>query len=571
MKNVLICNRSEIALRAALACKSLGLKSFVLINDFEVDTLVGESCDKLIKFNDSINPFMSLEIIEKVIKQYEINFLYPGYGFLSEDPRLAALCERLGVVFIGPRSSVLTQLSSKKESFLFAKSCGLKTLEVQNPVASDFPLMLKASYGGGGRGNLICSDLDYFKEDLKKIKIKSKGLFDNDEILFERFLPNARHVELQIVATAKKVYFLSTRDCSIQINYQKFMEEGPSDQSSCEFIKRFYPQIEKELLNIGYTGVGTIEFLWSGSDLYFLEMNTRIQVEHPVTELIFDIDLVKIQFEIALNQLIKYSFVNNGKHAICARLYAVDVENDFAPMPSTIRLAGSDKYIRFDTHFKDGNHIGHQYDPLIGKLIVSGENRRDCIANFKDALAKIKIGTRQNNLNLISYIISDKEYLDNDVSVSWVKNSIANSFSNSLNDFSVEEKKAIWSKIRGEKSHKLMAVGGEVNIDILVDWIDEVIYCFKKKKAYSSCLGLNPPFWKEESEQSVLNYISPITGKVTQILCSTGDQVEKGDTLLVLEAMKTELRVKAHSNGIVGEILCEEGGLVKRGQELLVI
>ncbi|EQC47706.1 biotin carboxylase N-terminal domain-containing protein [Bacteriovorax sp. Seq25_V] len=569
MKNVLICNRSEIALRACKSCKKLGLKSFALINDSETDTLIAEYCDKLITFNDAINPFMSLAIIERVIKQYDIHFLYPGYGFLSEDPRLAALCEELGVIFIGPKSDVLAALSSKSESFNFARRCKLKTLAVENPVRGDFPLMLKAAFGGGGRGNLICSDLDYFKESMIEIKKRSLALFDNDEILLERFLPNARHVELQVVATAKKVYFLSTRDCSVQINYQKFLEEGPSDEPSRKVMSGFYPLIERELLNLGYLGVGTIEFLWSGNELFFLEMNTRIQVEHPVTEVIFDIDLVDIQFEIALNNQVKYNFSQNGKHAICARIYAIDVEDNFSPAPSQIRFAHQPSFLRFDTHYKDGNSIGHQYDPLIGKLVVSGKDRIDCISNFKEALGLLKIGTISNNINFISAIIDDSKYLKDQLHVSFAKDFKDNYYEAEL--LSEKQKQLVWNRANLNTHDKLVEVGNDSGLSMFVDTNNECIYAFKKKKAFCENLSLNAPFWREEEEGHTLNYISPITGKVTKILCEVGAQVEKGETILILEAMKTELRIKAHSNGVVASLLCEEGGLVKRGQELLVI
>ena len=254
MKNVLIYNRGETAARAVKEAIASGLKPIVILCESERNLDMASYAEVII-VNDTQNPYMDLNFLEMEFKKKTYHFLYPGYGFLSEDKRLARLCEKYNVSFMGPRPTVLEKLSSKKESLNFAKAVGLKVLEYEEAEKLEYPLMLKASMGGGGRGNSVVDSEAELGEKLEALKKKSLLLFNDNEIMKERFLPTARHIEVQFVASKTDVKLLSTRDCSLQLRFQKIMEEGPSCAESLAAVLSFEIKIKKEFLKLGYIGV----------------------------------------------------------------------------------------------------------------------------------------------------------------------------------------------------------------------------------------------------------------------------------------------------------------------------
>ncbi|EQC51554.1 biotin carboxylase N-terminal domain-containing protein [Bacteriovorax sp. DB6_IX] len=580
MKNILICNRGEIAYRALEACKKLKLRSFVIANDSEKETLLAQEADKLITFSDAINPFTNLDIIEKLVGQYQIDAIYPGYGFLSEDSRLAKLCEDLGIAFIGPRSETLSALSSKRECMSFAKKCQFEVLKIdeEDIKLKDFPLMLKASLGGGGRGNSIVKNSDDFNSEMQELKKRSLSLFQDDDIIVERYLPTARHIELQIFATKNKVFFLSSRDCSLQRNYQKFMEEGPAEDLFNQYIEKKYPHIERTLLELGYLGAGTIEFLWDreNEEAYFLEVNTRIQVEHTVTELLYDIDLVKAQFELALGEKISFDQRLNG-HSICCRIYAVDSRHDFLPDPGRIHHFSKESFMRFDTFIKDEGVISHQYDPLIGKLMVHGKTRQQAIDKAIKALEELVIHGVCTNKDYLLATLKNEEYRQDKHHVSWAQESFETHWSSSFEDSSIEENELlpIWNEILkkssdsssrvcfGKMTHKDLSYHYSINDNTL--WLER---CHDGEVLVTSAAH---SFWREDFAKKERAYASPITGKVVDLFVSLGDTVSKGQTLVSLEAMKTLVEIKALKDGEVTCLNIVKDGLVDQGQVVLDI
>lgn len=574
MKNVLILNRGEIALRALRSAKELKLKTFTPVNDSDLDSLTARESDKIIHFHDNINPFMTLDIIKNIIITNDIHMLYPGYGFLSEDPRLSRLCEELGIVFIGPNSSVLSSLSSKIESFEFAHKCQLKTLGLKNPSVSDFPLMLKASFGGGGRGNVICHELADFQSKILELQEKSLKLFQNSDYLIERYLPHARHVELQFVATSKKVHFLGTRDCSAQINFQKFLEEGPSSPESLNYLEGYFDKIANALLELGYIGVGTIEFLWDEITkiAYFMEINTRIQVEHPVTEMLYDIDLVSVQFLIALDNDIHFSFnkSSNAKHAICARVYAVDPSSNFSPMAGVLKLFEYPKFLRFDTHYTQGMEVSHSYDPLIGKIIVAGQSRQEAILKLKDQISQMKIYNGSNNIHFLNEFIEDSVYLRNAHDISYVQNAFTPRYNPNNHAFSDREKDFIWSHSKQMNDTDKLHLSYKTH-NYIIYRFDDLLYVFRDNTSFMEVLNLNKPFWTEESFSTKDIGLSPISAKVEKVLVMDGQIIKKNEPLIVLEAMKTQITIFANDDLIINSVFVCVGDLVKKDQLLLGI
>jgi acetyl/propionyl-CoA carboxylase alpha subunit len=430
-KTVLILNRGEIAYRAISEAKSLGLNTLCIVNDKEKNGAVAKIADEVILFGDETSGYTDLVYIEKLVLTNDIDFIYPGYGFLSEAPELAGLCEKTGITFIGPNSDCLKKLSSKKESAIYAKKMGLNVLEYDKPTEFEYPLMLKASMGGGGRGNSIVNSKEELEDKVSSLKSKSQELFKNDEIMFERYLPRARHVELQVIASESKVHFFGSRDCSLQMRFQKIMEEGPSCNKSSEILKSYYPAIEEVLLEIGYQGAATIEFLYDekSEKLFFLEVNTRIQVEHTVSEMIFkDSNLVRMQFEIAMGQIPESPQAQYG-HSFCVRIYALDAYDNFIPTLGTVHHLELPEGCRFDSYLEVGTNIMAGYDPMIGKLMVSGESRSDTIEKLKLVLEGFYLHGVKTTIPFIVQILNDSDFVKNKHDISWVEETFQSKFS----------------------------------------------------------------------------------------------------------------------------------------------
>ncbi len=568
--NVLVLNRGEIAFRAIKVCQKLELTSYCFVSENELETKITQQADHFISVSEQDNPYVNLDFINHVLKKYKIEVLYPGYGFLSEDPRLAKLCEENGVVFVGPSTLSLEKLASKKESQIFAKKCSLGVLEVQRPQAKDFPLMLKASFGGGGRGNKVVEDISKLINAESELKKKSQQLFDNSEIIYERYLPFAKHVELQFFATRDDVIFLGTRDCSLQLNYQKVLEEGPAQENANIKIKALYPKIKTTLMNYGYLGAGTIEFLWDKEkkELYFLEVNTRIQVEHTVTEMLYEIDLVQWQFELALNQF-QLKDVKSRGHSFSARIYAVNPFMDFSPCPGEICYMKNNDDYRFDSFLNENGIVAHQYDPLIGKLVVVGKNRQDALYNLCRGLKELTIFGIHTNKGFLLELAKHDVFIAQEHNVSWLEGQKYELIKPIIDDEEIMS--YLWDKKeRGEDffdmslveihhhKYKVLARSQNFYVERIADGAI-LNFCVARQ------------FWRESFLEKNNDYTSPITGKVIKVLVAEGEQVEQGDLLFVLEAMKTTVEIKAKKSAKVLSVLFQENDLVKTGAELLIL
>jgi acetyl/propionyl-CoA carboxylase alpha subunit len=572
VKKILIYNRGEIALRAVMAAKSCNLHSVIILEEGDFTKLLeSNSNEAIISKHKSI--YTDLDFLDSFLENNTIDYLYPGYGYLSEDPKLEILCKKHNVCFIGPNSHCLSLLSDKKLAGDLFNTWGVNTLALKSIKDNDYPIMLKAAMGGGGRGNKVVQDSTHYQNALTKLKKKSKQLFHNDTILCERYLPSARHIEVQVFATKEKVSIIGSRDCSLQINYQKVIEEGPASHDIKNKLEEYYSNIEKGLKELGYVGFGTIEFLWDNinQEFYFLEMNTRIQVEHTVTEELLShdkkVDLIQDQINIFnLNNLTKVYTTEQG-HAINLRLYAVDPEHDFTPCHGLLHYIEIGNNIRFDHSITVGESVSMQFDPLLGKLISKGANRQECIKQAIKDLKSIKIhGVKTNSAYLLA--ILNNELFNNDKhDISFLESNHNDIYTNTLplessviSDIRLLfNKNNLTDRIEYHNYNVTLAPNG-------VLWIQDIHTLNVYTENFYPSLSRG-----DKSKSNQEHVTSPVTGIVREIIKAPYDIIEKGDVIFTVESMKMFFEVEAPKSGILQEFTIKTGSSVNSGEILIRI
>jgi len=438
---VLIANRGEIALRAIRACKELGIKTVAVYSS-------GDKNLKHLKFADEtvcIGPVSSLEsylnvpAILSAAEVTNVKAIYPGYGFLAEDYSFAEKCDESGFKFIGPNSETIKMMGDKFTAKNIAEKAGIKVVpgykdalpedpEKIHAIANEigYPLMIKATAGGGGRGMRLIENKDQLIDGLEVTMQEAMNAFGNKVVYFEKFISDPRHIEIQIVADGKgNAIHLGTRDCSIQRRHQKIIEEAPASDLNSESLLNTLNSCLKLCEDINYEGVGTLEFLYENDNFYFIEMNTRIQVEHPVSEMITGFDLVKAQLKIALGIPItlKQSKISFRGHAIECRINAEDAKN-FTPSPGLItKMHPPGGFgVRFDSHIYSGYEVPPYYDSLLAKIITVANSRSSCIKRMTSALDEFFVEGIETNHSLHQELMHDEVFGKNKHTINYLEN-----------------------------------------------------------------------------------------------------------------------------------------------------
>ena len=438
---VLIANRGEIALRAIRACKELGIKTVAVYS-------LGDKNLKHLKFADEtvcIGPVSSLEsylnvpAILSAAEVTNVKAIYPGYGFLAEDYSFAEKCDESGFKFIGPNSETIKMMGDKITAKNIAEKAGIKVVpgykdalpedpEKIHAIANEigYPLMIKATAGGGGRGMRLIENKDQLIDGLEVTMQEAMNAFGNKVVYFEKFISDPRHIEIQIVADGKgNAIHLGTRDCSIQRRHQKIIEEAPASDLNSESLLNTLNSCLKLCEDINYEGVGTLEFLYENNNFYFIEMNTRIQVEHPVSEMITGFDLVKAQLKIALGIPItlKQSKISFRGHAIECRINAEDAKN-FTPSPGLItKMHPPGGFgVRFDSHIYSGYEVPPYYDSLLAKIITVANSRSSCIKRMTSALDEFFVEGIETNHSLHQELMHDEVFGKNKHTINYLEN-----------------------------------------------------------------------------------------------------------------------------------------------------
>ena len=638
---ILIANRGEIAVRIMRTCRAMGIATVAVYSDFDHDALHVRLADQAVPIGaaPARDSYLNIEKIISAARLTHADAIHPGYGFLAENAAFAAACAIAGIEFIGPSAQVIRAMGSKTEARKLAMEAGVPV--VPAPAEHEFPKLIKAAFGGGGRGMRIVRTAAGLPEALAAARGEAERAFGDGALLVEKYIGGARHVEIQIFGDHHgNVMHVGERDCSIQRRHQKVVEESPSPAVTPEIRRRMAEAAVSLAKKIGYTNAGTVEFLLAppppqhaqnrrapeapepSGEFYFIEVNTRIQVEHPVTEMVTGLDLVRLQIEMAQGARLPSAqpelpeFPKFHGHAIEARLYAEDPANDFLPSTGVLHVwqpPESTPGLRVDSGVEEGSEIGVYYDPLLAKVIAHGADRAAAIRQLTHALRSFAAQGVKTNREFLIALLENQEFQAGrahtgfQLPVSAVREEaldrIVCSVVRAFIERSEHARRAVLPAIpprfrnnptpapamklaidghvyEADVSNSAMEVAGfgQEHVDAVAAGVR---YRFHIRKHGSdhyvrSTLGQSkvtrlPRFPERSAAGQHQSANSPMPGQVLRILAAEGQAVKPGDALIVLEAMKMEQTIRATISGTVRAVLVKPAEVVAPGQMLVEI
>jgi acetyl-CoA carboxylase biotin carboxylase subunit len=446
LKKILIANRGEIAVRIIRACRELGIRTVAVYSEIDKNSLHKELADEAVCIGPapSNKSYLNVKAIIEAACLTGCDGIHPGYGFLSENSSFAKMCDEIGIKFIGPTYKMIELMGNKSKAKETMKKAGVPVVPGSDGLVDNvleaikvalrigYPVILKASSGGGGKGIRIA----YNEKELVKfydlVRQEAKISFNDDSIYIEKFIENPRHIEVQVIADEHgNVIHLGERDCTVQRNNQKMLEETPSGVITDKLRQKMGKITVSALKEIGYSNVGTIEYLLDkNKDFYFMEMNTRVQVEHPITETITGVDIIKEQLRIASGEKLQYKQddIKFTGHSLEARINAENPYKNFMPCPGEIKelhIPGGNG-VRIDTAIYPGYKIPPTYDSMIAKIIVHGKDRNESIAKMKSALGEFVIDGISTNIDFLYKILEDEDFISNNYDTSFIAQKYSN-------------------------------------------------------------------------------------------------------------------------------------------------
>ena len=535
IEKLLVANRGEIALRVFRTCRELGIATVAVAAPDDRGALHARSADETVE----IGSYLHSEEHIRAAKETAADAIHPGYGFLAENPEFAAAVEAAGLVFVGPTPEALRLGGDKLEAKRIAEEAGAPVVPTGDPEDIGYPLIVKAAAGGGGRGMRVVREASELDEAVDAGRREAKAAFGDDRVFFERYVERPRHVEIQLLADDRgTVIALGERECSIQRRHQKVLEESPSPALDPALRASMSAAAVRFAEAVGYRSAGTAEFLLVGRDFYFLELNGRIQVEHPVTELVTGVDLVAAQLRIAggrpLDASNKLSLSGN---AVEVRLYAEDPRS-FLPQTGRLERLRLPRGIRVDAGVAEGDEIGVAYDPMIAKLIAHGPTRDEALARLRDALAEAEVAGVTTNLPFLRWLVSHPAVLEGRTTTAFLTDYPP------LAEPPLRLPSGPWD---GAWRLNLPPPLPQSPPDV-------------DAAAHAEQAG-------DGAERGALT--APMPGTVIRVLAKEGDRVEHRQPLLVLEAMKMETPVVSPYDAVVKTVHVAEGDRVGGGAPLV--
>ena len=636
-KSLLVANRGEIALRIIKTASEMGIKCIAVYVDEDADSPHVKAADESFRLPDG--GYLDTNAIINAAKQTNAEAIHPGYGFLSENAQFARKVKKEKIIWVGPSAHVISVMGDKLKAKELADKANVPTLTMTSNLKEaskiGYPLLIKAAAGGGGKGMRVVSSETSLNESLMAAKREAKAGFNDDRVFFERYIEKSRHIEIQILGdTHGNVVHLGERECSIQRRHQKIIEESPSPRISEDTRKKMGSAAIKLAKKIKYQSAGTVEFLLDDDteEFWFLEVNTRLQVEHPITEEVTGIDLVYEQLKIARGEILTYKQddITFSGHSIEARLYAENPENNF--LPETGTLIAYDENLeegaRWDSGVESGSVIGTSFDPMLAKVITHAKTRSDAALKLAKTLESSHIGGVITNRDYLVSILRSEDFLKGNTTTDFVDRveltktqnlnqdqiihaamiaSVWLQEVNRFNDLTLGHLPSGWTNGRLPKnSQKFLYLNEEVSIsyklgrdnifclndsfsayvhDCYQDGIDIEINNRRNFSMITSSknqiivnmpfgdvnLELIPKFHIPEEKIVEGSLVAPMPGKVIDLKVKKGSKVKSGDTLVILEAMKMEQSIKASKDGVIDEVFISKGDQVENGAVLMVM
>ena len=578
MKKILIANRGEIAVRVIRACKELDISTVAVYSELDRSALHVRLADEAYALGGqtAAESYLRTDAIMDAILQSGADAVHPGYGFLSENGDFAKAVAEQGTILIGPPPEAISVMGDKISAREAAEKVGVLSVPgATDPVTEasqvgafakehGYPVAVKAAYGGGGRGMKVINEGDNIDAAITSAAREALSYFGRDELYLERYLKAPRHVEVQVLADAYgNCVHLGTRDCSAQRRHQKLIEEAPAPGIDLEILEAMGQAAVTVALGCGYRNAGTVEFLYEDGHFYYLEMNTRLQVEHPVTEMVFDVDLVAEQISIARGEPLSFtqSDVKPRGHAIEVRVNAEDpADGAFLPSPGTITsLRLPDGYgTRFDAGYESGDEVSPHYDNLVGKLVCWGADRETARRRTLRALEEMSVEGIATTVPAARAILQHDDFANLTHSTKWVEETLdlSDIATTPLTPPDTAGDSATPRTLDVEVDSKKFAV---------TVWLPDVAPVGQATRTRRASAGAALGSGGSGSISV------PMQGTVISVLVSVGDEVEAGQPLLVLEAMKMENNINADKAGTVTEIRVSEGDSVGSGDIVAII
>lgn len=635
IKRLLIANRGEIAVRIIKTARRLGIHTIALYSDADACAMHVREADEAWHLGaaPARESYLDAAKVLRIAQQAKADAIHPGYGFLSENSDFATACEQRGLRFIGPSGSAILAMGDKSGAKALMLAAGVPVLPGYHGVdqrpewlrkqalLTGFPLLIKAASGGGGKGMRRVDQIDEFDEALAAVKREALAAFGDDHVLLERYLARARHVEVQVFADSLgNAIYLGDRDCSLQRRHQKVIEEAPAPNIAPGLRSAMGEAAVAAARAIDYRGAGTIEFLLCGDEFFFMEMNTRLQVEHPVTECVTGQDLVAWQLTVAEGKplpLTQDKVVLRG-HAVEARLYAEDVEAGFLPASGPIAWLSWPKGVRIDTGVAAGDEVSPYYDPMIAKLIAHGQSRTEAFAKLADALAALALGPLVHNGPLLLRLCHEPDVLAMRHHTQWpipTEPQAIPELAWPLATLWLASRSADATPWQQARSFRLGAnrnwtaavrIGDEARVLTLsgragtLTWQGSSLPCelgtdhlrlqhagrwqrypVQALTATEFVLQLDDQRIRfcaddqhhqphhDQHTSAAQGATAPMHGIVVALLVEASQRVSKGQPLLVLEAMKMEHVLKADRDGVIESLQCKQGEQVSQGAILV--